>query len=63
MSLSPDQVRKTLNARRDDWKRISEVAGISYSWIYQFANKKTNNPRYDTLEKLTAALKKTPAQV
>jgi len=50
------EVRAELEARRGDWSRIAERAGVSHSWISQFVRRKIPNPGFETLKRLHAAL-------
>lgn len=49
-------VREALDQRRGDWKRISEAADVSHSWISQFVRGKIPNPGYATLKRIHAEL-------
>lgn len=55
-------VRRLLEARRGEWKRIAAEAGVSYSWISQFVRDLIPNPGFVTLRDLRAhLLKSAPA--
>lgn len=54
-------VREALEQRRGDWKRISEAADVSHSWISQFVRGKIPNPGYATLKRIHAELLGQPA--
>ena len=49
------QVKALLDAKRGvrgEWKRAAEAAGISLSWVHQFARGCIPNPGIETLRKL-----------
>ncbi len=50
------EVRRLLQARRGEWKRIAAEAGVSYSWISQFVRDLIPNPGFVTLRDLRAHL-------
>lgn len=41
---------------KGDLPRISREASVSYSWITKFASGRIENPGYETLRRLNAAL-------
>jgi len=45
-----------LNARKGDWAQIAERAGVPYSTLAKVAGGFTRNPRFETIERLRAAL-------
>lgn len=51
-----DLVREQLTLRRGEWKTIAAEAGVSYSWLSKFVNRKIDNPGYETLRGLHAYL-------
>jgi hypothetical protein len=55
------EVRRLLEARRGEWKRIAAEAGVSYSWISQFVRDLIPNPGYTTLRDLRAHLLRSAA--
>lgn len=42
--------------RRGDWPRLAQASAVSYSWLVKFAGKKIENPRIQTVERLSKAL-------
>lgn len=45
-----------LQSCKGDLPRISREASVSYSWITKFASGRIENPGYETLRRLNAAL-------
>ena len=45
-----------LQSCKGDLPRISREASVSYSWITKFASGRIENPGYETLRRLDAAL-------
>jgi hypothetical protein len=56
MDITPDSIRKRLIAH-GNWPLVSKMTGVSESWLSKFANKRTDNPRYNTLKRLHDYLK------
>lgn len=46
------EVRALLDARRDEWERISEGSQVSLSWVQKFVRGGVANPGYLTLTDL-----------
>ena len=55
------EVKRLLDARKGDWKRIAETCDVSYSWISKFMNGHIPNPGYAKLRNLHEALSAEPA--
>jgi len=51
-----EKMRADLSARRHEWRKISEYAGVHYTWIAKFENGTITNPTVDTLDRVQKAL-------
>ena len=51
-----EKMRADLSARRHEWRKISEYAGIHYTWIAKFENGTITNPTVGTLDRVQKAL-------
>ena len=52
-----DDLIAELYRRQGDWPEIAKAAGISYSWLCKFAQRKIPNPGIESLSQLDAALR------
>lgn len=50
-------VKDELHKRRGDWKQIAEKSGVPYFTIAKISQGVTKNPRWQTVDALTGALK------
>ena len=50
-------VRALLIARKGEWQSIATNASVSHSWLSKFVRGKIDNPGYQTLKKIEAAIK------
>lgn len=54
--LDTDALKAQLIRHKGRWRAIASRAGMSYSWLSQFANDRIPNPGVRSLKKLEAAL-------
>lgn len=58
-----DDLREVLQARGLSQVEFAEIHGLSYSWINKFLSGAADNPRFNSLIDLQAAIEKERAQL
>jgi len=54
MSISIQEVRAHLAQSKGRWPEVSRGAGVDYFTVVRIASGKSKQPRYETIEKLSA---------
>lgn len=54
--LNLEKIRSTMESQDVNKTKLSEMTGISYSWIRRILNGESKNPRINTVLSIVAAL-------